>query len=165
MPDHDVGSTVDRLVHVEEPRLSTDLLHLGVAEGSLDDDVDELLSGRVGLICEVVLQVEYGVSLLTDDDGVLIAIQHGIELDVLLKFTQQVDDLTRAHIEAKSCVHGLAFRAQDFLDLSGVVELEADDLDAVLVHRDVLAERQLVLVRNNLDALHVLVQWHKSTGV
>ena len=44
LPDHDIGRAVDRLVNIKEPGLPTDLLHLGVTEGGLDDDIDQLLS-------------------------------------------------------------------------------------------------------------------------
>jgi len=165
LPDHDVRRTVNWLINIEEARRFTNLLHLGVSEGSLNDDVDQLLSSRVRLIAERILQVKRGVSIDLDHDVVGCAVERGGELCVFLKLRHQVDHFTRADVEAKGGVHLLAFRAKDLNDHGSIVELKAEDVNAILVHRDVCTQRQLVLVGDDLYALQVLVHRHKSRRV
>lgn len=58
LPNHNIGSTLNRRLNIEEAWRASDLLHFGVLKRRLDDHIDQLLRGGVPLIVKLILQVD-----------------------------------------------------------------------------------------------------------
>lgn len=138
---------VDGLVDVEEARRAAELLEVGLTEGLLQDDIDQVLADVVVLIVEVVRQVDLHTRVLVNHDLCLLSSKRSLEHQGVLQLRESVDRLATDDIGTKSLLEGGLLSFDDVVDTVRLPVFIWLDLQHVLVDASVLAQSQPVLVR------------------
>ena len=140
-----------RIVDIEEARRATELLQICLAEGLLQDDVDQVLSHVVVLVLEVVGQVDLCLSLLVYGDASRLSFKDCGKKKRLVQLCQRVNCLTADDVGSQGLLQGSLLRPDDLVDPRGFPELIRLDVQHVLVHASVLPKRQTILIRHQAD--------------
>jgi len=102
--------------HVEEAGSLANLLEISVAEGLLDNDVNQVLGDSVVLVVKLAVEHHGALSRLLNHDRVLSSGETHFKLYVFLQLRQHVDAGTRNHVETKGFLKGAALEPDNFLD-------------------------------------------------
>lgn len=144
---------ISDILHVEEARWSSKLLQIGLSEGLLEDDVDEVLANVVVLVLKVVGQMDIAASLNIDLDRGWSTTIGCLENESFLELRQRVDHLSTYAEDTDSLLEGCLLGSDDLMDLVGLPEFVRLDLESILVHASILSKGQPVLVWQQTDLL------------
>ena len=140
-------------VDIKEAGGATKLLEVGLAEGLLQDDVNQVLADLVRLVLEVVGQVDLASRVLVDLDHGLVPLEDCLEDQRIFELAQSVDGLAGDDICAKCLLKRGLLGANDVMDAVSLPHLVRCDVKHVLVHTGVLTQSKSVLVRHQIDRL------------
>ena len=135
-----------RIVDIEEARRATKLLQICLAEGLLQDDIDQVLSHVVVLVLEVVGQVDLCLSLLVNRDASRLSFKDCGKKKRLVQLCQRVNCFTADNVGSQGLLQGSLLRSDDLVDSRSLPELVWLDVQHVLVHASVLPKRQTILI-------------------
>lgn len=131
---------------VKEVGATADLAHLRLAEGLLDDHVNQVLRRRVLRVFERVVQRHRGLGCGADQNRVAFLVEFCLDSDVLSDRLQQVDRGARTNVDTETLIELVPFGPEDSVDEGGVPDIHADYLELVLVHGAVLPKPEPELV-------------------
>ena len=140
-----------RIVDIKEARRAPELLQICLAEGLLQDDVDQILSDIVILVLEVVGQVDLCLSLLVNGDASCLSFEDCSKKKRLVQFCQRVNCFTADDVGSQGLLQGSLLRPDDLVDSRSFPELIRLDVQHVLVHTCVLSKLQTILIRHQAD--------------
>ena len=139
--------------HVKEAGSLTNLLKISVAEGLLDNDVNQVLGDSVVLVVKLSVKHHWALSRLFNHDWVLSSGETDFKLDIFLQLRQHVDAGSRNHVETKRFLKSAALEPDNFLDEVSVPELHTNDLECVLKNLHGSAKLESILVAHQGESL------------
>ena len=137
---------ISRSVNVEEAGRATQLLQIGLTESLLQNDIDEVLTHVVVLVCEAVREMDLAACVLVNGDHGLFTAKHRLEHKRLLQLRQSVYGLSTDDIKAKGLLERGLLTLDDLVDAMSLPELIWLDIQDILIDTSILAKSQPVLI-------------------
>lgn len=125
----------DRSSIVEEARVSSNLLQVGLAECSLEDDIEEALHDRVLLVNELVIDLNFLLSSNVNDDLTVFALVLSLwEIELFVDWFQSVKELARGHVWSKTSVQEARLFGQNLVHDRGIENIFGYHSEWILVY-------------------------------
>jgi hypothetical protein len=137
--------------HIEESWSLADLLKIGLSEGRLDNDVQELVHHVLAfMVARRFSHVYSDHRVFVNHDEVSLTLVDSLESERLVDLGNRVNDLARADVVAENSLHLSTLTFQDLLHKIWIPKFHRLNIDRILKYLELRTQFQPVLVRDDI---------------